>query len=79
MRSFYLLTKDNCPLCIQAIQIIHLTELEEPIELGVVDIATDADLLEEYATLVPVLIRGSDEQELKWPFQAEKLKEFLQS
>ncbi|MCL5255374.1 MAG: glutaredoxin family protein [Gammaproteobacteria bacterium] len=79
MRSFYLLTKEHCPLCIQAIQVIHQADIDEPIELGVVDIASDPELVDEYATLVPVLIRASDEQEMKWPFHAEKLQEFLQS
>jgi len=79
MRSFYLLTKSHCPLCTQAIQLIHQTPLDEPIELGVVDISTDPDLIEEYATLVPVLVRGRDDVELKWPFNPAQLLEFLES
>ena len=79
MRSFYLLTKSHCPLCTQAIQLIHQTLLDEPIELGVVDIGTDPDLIEEYATLVPVLVRGRDDVELKWPFDPAQLLEFLES
>lgn len=78
MRDFYLLTKDNCPLCVQAIQLIHHQALEEPIRLHMVDIAQDPELLQEYGVLVPVLVRGQDDQELKWPFQEKQLREFLE-
>ncbi|MCH8502614.1 MAG: glutaredoxin family protein [Aliidiomarina sp.] len=79
MRSFFLLTKPHCPLCTQAIQLIHQSPLAEPIELGVVDISDEPELIEEYATLVPVLIRGRDDAEMKWPFDPAQLLEFLES
>lgn len=77
MPEFYLLTKDHCPLCIQAIQVIHAQSLEDPIRLHLVDIAENPELLDEYGLLVPVLIRARDDAEMKWPFDATKLKEFL--
>ena len=48
MSAFYLLTKPNCPLCTQAIQLLHSLDLEEPVELGVVDIAEQQELQEEF-------------------------------
>lgn len=69
--------KEQCPLCIQAIQLIHQQPLDEPIHLHMVDIASDPELIREYGLLVPVLIRAVDDAEMKWPFQAGQLKEFL--
>ncbi|MFU8783562.1 glutaredoxin family protein [Aliidiomarina sp.] len=77
MPEFYLLMKEHCPLCSEAIKQIYAQQLEQPIQLNVVDIASDAALIKEYATLVPVLVRSVDDAELKWPFSNDKLKEFL--
>ncbi|TRW49735.1 glutaredoxin family protein [Aliidiomarina halalkaliphila] len=77
MPEFFLLTKDNCALCVHAIQLIHQQELPEPIQLNMVDITHDPALVVEYGLLVPVLVRGSDDAELKWPFAADQLQEFL--
>ncbi|RUO81299.1 thioredoxin family protein [Idiomarina tyrosinivorans] len=77
MQDFYLLTKQQCPLCTEALKLINQQPLEEPIRLHVVDIAEQPELQEEYAWLVPVLVRASDDSELRWPF-AEQLGEFLQ-
>lgn len=76
MSAFYLLTKPNCPLCTQAIQLLH--SLEEPVEFGLVDIAEQQELQEEYGWLVPVFIRGKDDAELRWPFDANQLLEFVE-
>ncbi|MCC5855073.1 MAG: glutaredoxin family protein [Idiomarina sp.] len=78
MRDFYLLMKPECPLCTLAIQHIHGVPLEDPIALHMVDITTDPALFQEYGALVPVLVRDMDDKELKWPFETEKLQEFLE-
>jgi len=77
INDFYLLTSDPCPLCKIAIQLIHAQLLDEPIRLHIVDIDEDAALKAEYAALVPVLVRAHDDQEMKWPFDEQKLAEFL--
>ncbi|WP_194755657.1 glutaredoxin family protein [Aliidiomarina indica] len=77
MPEFYLLTKDNCALCVHAVELIYQQQLPEPIQLHMVDISHDAALLAEYGLLVPVLVRDADDAELKWPFEAEQLQEFL--
>ncbi|RUO44149.1 thioredoxin family protein [Aliidiomarina taiwanensis] len=78
MRNFYLLTKDNCPLCTMAKQLIQRMALQQPVALHEVDIASQAELLEEYGNLVPVLVREHDDAELKWPFGDDKLRNFLE-
>lgn len=77
MPEFYLLTKEDCGLCKVAITQLYQLQLDEPISLHLVDISSDPALLKEYGTLIPVLVRGQDDAELKWPFEQEKLKEFL--
>ena len=78
MSAIYLLTKPNCPLCTQALQMLHQLALEEPVELGVVDISEQDDLQEEYGWLVPVFVKASDDSELRWPFDEKQLLEFIE-
>lgn len=78
MTDFYLLTKPDCALCMEALKLIHETDLDEPIELHMVDISTQPELLDEYAWLVPVLVRAADDAELRWPF-GDQLLPFLVS
>ncbi|RUO25705.1 thioredoxin family protein [Aliidiomarina minuta] len=78
MSDFYLLTRDECHLCTQAMLMIHKAPVEEPIRLHLVDIEKQADLQQEYGLLIPVLIREVDDAELKWPFNEQQLVEFLQ-
>lgn len=79
MPEFYLLTRHPCPLCQQALVMIHQCELEEPVSLHMVDIDEQPDLQTEYGWLIPVLIRQRDDAELKWPFNQAALMEFLQA
>lgn len=79
MPEFYLLTRHPCPLCQQALLMIHHLALEEPVSLHMVDIDDQPELQQEYAWLVPVLIRKKDDAELKWPFVESTLMEFLQA
>lgn len=76
MSDFYLLTKPNCPLCDKALAQLHGLALEQPIHLHLVDITQQEELLDEYALLVPVLVRAADDAELRWPFN-EQLLEFV--
>lgn len=78
MPEFYLLTRHPCPLCQEALRMIHQQPLEEPISLHLVDIDEQPELVEEYGWLIPVLIRQRDDAELKWPFDVQTLVEFLQ-
>lgn len=74
--DFYLLSKPNCPLCNEALAQLHQLQLEDPIRLHWVDISEQPELYEEYALLVPVLVREADDAELRWPF-GEQLMEFV--
>ncbi|RUO77568.1 glutaredoxin family protein [Idiomarina seosinensis] len=77
MATFYFLSKPNCPLCTEALQLLHELPLEEPVDLSMVDISTRSDLQEEYGWLVPVLVDHQD-NELRWPFDQQQLLEFVE-
>ncbi|MBI2380006.1 MAG: glutaredoxin family protein [Gammaproteobacteria bacterium] len=71
VRLFYTV---GCHLC-------ELAEMTLPTvpELVVerMDIADDEALLERYGLRIPVLARLSDGAELDWPFDAERVNQFL--
>jgi hypothetical protein len=67
-----LIQRDDCALCDAAWEILH--------QAGVRDFETlfidgDAGLEASYGTRVPVLRLG--DAELDWPFDAERLKQWL--
>lgn len=78
MTEFYLLTKAQCPLCDQALVQLSQLPLDQLVTLHKVDIASDEQLWNEYAWIVPVLVRAADDAELRWPF-GDQLLEFLQA
>lgn len=78
MSEFYLLTAARCDLCTEALQLLHSLDLEEPIRLHVVDIDQQPDLQQEYAWLIPVLIHADNDQELRWPFNAQQAQQFIE-
>jgi hypothetical protein len=57
---------------------LHQAQPEHPIRLHIVDISEQQELQQEYAWLIPVLIRARDDAEMRWPF-AQPLEEFLNS
>lgn len=77
MSPFYLLSKANCPLCTQAKQLITSVMATDNGTFSVVDIASRDELQAEYGWLVPVVIRTKDDAELRWPFDANQLLEFI--
>lgn len=77
MSQFYLLSKANCPLCTQAEQLLTSIMETDDEPLLVIDIATRDELQEEYGWLVPVVIRTKGDAELRWPFDAHQLLEFI--
>lgn len=82
MADYYLLSKPHCPLCDQAKLLVEQA-MQQAVQspatgwrLHVVDITQQPELLTEYAWLIPVLVRASDDAELRWPF-ATALEDFL--
>ena len=77
MRSFLLMSSVGCHLCDDAIAI--LVQYLDPAlhQVDEVDIAFDDDLMQRYATLIPVLVDELSGQELRWPFNPEQLQAFI--
>lgn len=65
----------GCHLCESAaavLQSLHLCWCD-------IDIADDEQLLDRFATTIPVLLRVSDGSTLCWPFDADAVRRWLQS
>ncbi|MEJ1096175.1 MULTISPECIES: glutaredoxin family protein [unclassified Pseudoxanthomonas] len=66
--------RDDCHLCDLALEVLAAARLPE---FDSVFIDEDDVLEERYGTRVPVLRREDTGAELDWPFDLEKLREFL--
>lgn len=74
-----LMTTDGCHLCERAIEVLQCTLQAGQVEVDLVDIAYDDDLMERYATRIPVLREPVSNRELGWPFDAESLQAFMRA
>lgn len=55
MREVVLYTKENCPLCVEAKDLLLSLQETDPFQLNEVDIYSDDDLLEEFQLMIPVV------------------------
>lgn len=72
-----LMTTEGCHLCEQVEPMLVATVDPAHFEVDLVDIAFDDNLMERYATRIPVLRVATTGEELGWPFDLEQLSEFL--
>lgn len=72
-----LMATDGCHLCERAIEVLQTTLQPGQVEVDLVDIAFDDQLMERYATRIPVLVQPSSGLELGWPFDAAALTDYL--
>lgn len=68
-----LYTRDGCHLCELAANLLD----DAGVAWRAVDIDGDAALSERYGLVIPVVRRPDAERELAFPFDAERLAEFL--
>lgn len=71
-----LMTTQGCHLCDEAIEIILQVLDAESFTVDLVDIAFDDQLMERYATRIPVVVCPATGAELDWPFGAEQLRSY---
>lgn len=77
MRNFLLMSSVGCHLCDQAVEIL-VTQMDPSLhQVEEVDIAFDDNLMERYAVLIPVLVDETSGAELRWPFDASGLHDFI--
>ena len=74
--SFY--TTDGCHLCEEAKDLLQqlLAQQPERFQVEVVDIIESNDLVEQYGTRIPVVVREGAQQDLDWPFDYLELQHF---
>ena len=74
-----LFTTLGCHLCEEAERMLATVACSQSFTLAVdaIDIADDEALVEKYGTLIPVLKRARDGEELGWPFDEELLARFI--
>lgn len=71
-----LFQRDDCHLCDLALEVLAAARVPE---FDSVFIDDDADLERRYGERVPVLRDDETARELSWPFDAERLKDWLAS
>lgn len=77
-RELKLLGTSGCHLCELAEGVLAGLLAEGlPWQIELVDIAEHDDLLERYATAIPVLLAEDLEEALCWPFSREQVLEWL--
>ena len=79
MRLLELMTTEGCHLCEQATPLLVAGLNPNLFEVDLVDIAFDDQLMNRYATRIPVLVDNQSGAELDWPFDMQQLAEFVES
>ena len=74
MDKFTLYHTEGCHLCEQALELLNAQLQSEQIILR--DIVEEPELIEKYQFTIPV-VANKNNQELGWPFDEKKLKEFI--
>lgn len=76
MAKFILYHTEGCHLCDQAYDLILQVIPEEGIERK--DIVLSEILMARYQTIIPVLERQGDEQQIKWPFDVNQIQQLVE-
>ena len=79
MRLLELMTTEGCHLCEHATPLLVAGLDPNLFEVDLVDIAFDDQLMNRYATRIPVLVDSQSGSELDWPFDMQQLAEFVES
>ncbi|AXI01334.1 glutaredoxin family protein [Sporosarcina sp. PTS2304] len=58
--KFELYTRPNCPLCVEAEQMLRLVAEDHPVEWETINIEEDDEIHEKYLLMIPVLERQGD-------------------
>ncbi len=79
MRLLELMTTEGCHLCEHATPLLVAGLDPNLFEVDLVDIAFDDQLMNLYATRIPVLVDSQSGAELDWPFDMQLLAEFVEN
>ncbi len=76
-KNIILYGRKQCELCDQAETMLQGLDASDKWHLVKIDIDSDDRLLEQFGWSIPVLQREDNAAQLKWPFPASRLREFL--
>ena len=79
MRLLELMTTEGCHLCEHATPLLVAGLDPNLFEVDLVDIAFDDQLMNLYATRIPVLVDSQSGAELDWPFDMQQRAEFVEN
>lgn len=74
---FTLFSTLGCHLCEVAQAVLVRAPCIDEASIGVCDIASEDELVEQYGESIPVLLHNESGLELKWPFDEEALQGFV--
>ncbi|GAA0683929.1 glutaredoxin family protein [Marinobacterium maritimum] len=74
-----LMTTEGCHLCDEAVVVLQQVLVAGQAEVDLVDIVYDPKLMDAYAERIPVLVERDGDRELGWPFDAQQLRQFLET
>jgi hypothetical protein len=74
-----LFSTSGCHLCELAKALVDELAAAIPLHCQEIEITTDEALVERYGVRIPVLRDTAGGKELGWPFDAEQLKDFVQT
>ncbi|MCB1672485.1 MAG: glutaredoxin family protein [Gammaproteobacteria bacterium] len=77
MQPLILYSTAGCHLCEEAELLLRQLALELPLQWQTIDIASDQVLVERYGIRIPVLCRADSGGELGWPFDGDRIREFI--
>ena len=70
--SFILYSTLGCHLCDLASEVIQRSFNSRAPVIGVVDIAENVQLMEQYALRIPVVVEVNSGKEIGWPFDEQQ-------
>ena len=79
MRELELMGTLGCHLCEVAVGVLVQVVDPEKFIVYQVDIADEEQLMDKYATRIPVLVDVETQAEIGWPFDEQSLSGFLTS
>ena len=77
MKELKFYTTQGCHLCEHAERILDDLRKRSMFALEVIDIATEAELVEKYGLRIPVLLNVETQRQLYWPFNADEIVTLL--
>ena len=77
MKELKFYTTQGCHLCEHAEKILDDLRKRSMFALEVIDIATEAELVEKYGLRIPVLLNVETQRQLYWPFNADEIVTLL--